>query len=69
MTDKATEALGEQELDKVAGGGRADSHDVYANLEVSHLKSKLTKGTSIRATRGSSKSKKQIVAQAGDGSI
>ncbi len=69
MTDKATDELDEQELNQVAGGGRADSHDAYANLEVSHLKSKLTKGTSIRATRGPSKSKKQIVAQSGDGSI
>ncbi|WP_108812247.1 hypothetical protein [Sphingorhabdus sp. Alg231-15] len=69
MTGKVPEELDEQELDKVTGGGTTDSHDAYANLEVSHLKSGSTKGTSVRATRGLSKSKKQIVAQAGDGEI
>ncbi|MEP2989846.1 MAG: hypothetical protein ABJN65_12245 [Parasphingorhabdus sp.] len=50
MTDKKTEELNEQELDQVTGGA-ADSHDAYANLEVSHLKSSLTSGKGIRATK------------------
>lgn len=49
MTDKKTEELNEQELNQVTGGG-ADSHDAYANLEVSHMKSSLTGGKGIRAT-------------------
>lgn len=51
MTDKKSEELNEQELDQVTGGG-ADSHDAYANLQVSHLKPGLSKGKTVRATKG-----------------
>lgn len=68
MTDKKSEELNEQELDQVTGGG-ADSHDAYANLQVSHLKPGLSKGKTVRATKGLSKTNKDIVAQSGSGSI
>lgn len=48
MADKKrTEELNEQELDQVTGGA-VDSHDAFANLEVSHLKPGLTGKTGIR---------------------
>jgi len=51
MTDKKkTEELNEAQLDQVAGGGIVDSHDAYANLEVSHIKPGLTEKSGKRAT-------------------
>lgn len=81
MADKKTTKadaveLEEADLDQVTGGA-ADSHDAYANQEVSHLKSSLTdakgiratKKVGIRATKGLSKTGKDIMAQGGTGSI
>lgn len=50
MTDKKTEELNEGELDQVTGGA-SDAHDAYANQEVSYLKSSLTGGKGLRATK------------------
>jgi hypothetical protein len=61
MTGKKVKELKDAELDQVTGGA-ADSHDAYANLEVSHLKSNLSKSKTVRGA-------KAIAAQNGSGSI